>query len=437
MTSPRKAVHFFIPLLAGGGFVWVRTVANDHQNALIGGLAAIVVYLVMSWRDGDDEEVADASYFLGFLLTLVLLAGGLWKLSPQLIGPEAAARGTTVDILPFVKDMAVGFILTIAGLSARQLRVLYFGPAGPDQHGRSSVDEQLRNDVMALLAAQRELVASTGQLTRQLDGAQISQTIRQADDALLVTKEALAQLKRTVTNVSTALETSIGRFRDVVDEGSSELTRSAGAMSSTLMAQTEVIGAQVTGILTQVGEHRVRIEQALADSIATATATQRELGADLQRQRAEWQRELEVALQALATMHETLAEQFSKGIRQVGQSSDSFAALSTEVLQTIERMPDPATRLESLWSGIQRLDTLIADNAQRASNELAILGDRAKAAQTGVDELSEGTRAAAANVRSGGAEAAAALRQELRQVDEVLTDFHRVLEGRIKALAVR
>jgi hypothetical protein len=437
VTSKHKAAHFFVPLLIGGAIIWNQTLQGNQLWAVVSGVAAIAVYVFLSWRDGDDEEVADASYFLGFLFTLLLLAAGLWKLSAGRAAGTMSAGSASLNILPFVSDMAAGFLLTIVGLAARQLRVLYFGPAGPSAQSGAGIDERLRADLMALATAQKELVSSTSQLTRQLEGTQISQTIRLADDALLETKEALAQLKRTVLSASKGLEEAVQRFSGVVGDQTDSLVRTTGSVFSAVMTNTDRIGSEVTGILNQVGAHRIRIEEALTQSIAAATQTQQELGADLQRQRVEWQRELEIALKALATMHESLSAQFGQGLQQVGQASDNFGMLSTTVLQTIERMPDPSARLEALWSGIQRLDELIVANARMASDELATLGDRAGLAQTAVEELSTGARAAAIAVRGSGADAAEALRQELRQVDAVLTDFHRVLEGRIRELAVR
>lgn len=427
----RKASQFLAALTVGGLLVWLATMANNHFLAVGSGIAAILAHMVLSWRDGHDEEVADASYFLGFLLTLVLLAAGLWKLAP--IGADAGnTTGPQVlNVLPFVHDLAAGFLLTIVGLTARQVRVLAMGAAS------TATDERMRGEMLTLLAAQKELVASTSQLAQQFDGTAISQTIRQADDALLLTKEALAQLKRTVTTASTAIETAVDRFGNVVGEQSDKLAGAAGALSSSLAAQTDLVGAQVTQILERIVQHRTVIEQALTESIAVAAQTQRELGADLQGQREEWQRELERAHGTLATMHEQLEIQYSRGLRNVGQSADTFANLTAEVLGTIDRIPDPTTRLEALWVGIQRVDDMVAGNARLAATELVTLSERARSAHSAVDDLAKGTRAAAGNIQSGGAATAEALRKELQQIDGVLADFHRVLESRVKSLAVR
>lgn len=427
----RKAWQFLATLMVGGVMVWFATMANNHIYAVGSGIVAIFAHVVLSWGDGHDEEVADASYFLGFLLTLVLLAAGLWKLAPVGIGVGTSTATQVLNVLPFVHDLAAGFLLTIVGLTARQFRVLAMGAAS------TATDERMRGEMLTLLAAQKDLVASTSQLAQKFDGTAISQTIRQADDALLLTNSALAHLKRTVVSVSAAMETAVDRFGNVVGEQSDKLAGAAGIMSSSFAAQTDLVGAQVTQILERIVAHRTVIEQALAESIRVAAETQRTLGADLQGQREEWQRELDRAHGALAAMHEKLEIEYGRGLKNVSQSAESFALLTADVLSAIDRIPDPSIRLEALWSGIERLDEIVAGNARMAATELDTLSERARSAHQAVDVLSTGALTAAGHIQRGGTATGEALRKELQQIDGVLADFHRVLESRIKSLAVR
>src|SRR5258706_12729614 len=89
----RKAGGVFLGAFVVGGTAVAWLAAARHpMAALWPGIATLLVHWRLSNTGGDEAEQADASYFLGFLLTLVLLAAGLLWL--------AAATGGVPRALP-------------------------------------------------------------------------------------------------------------------------------------------------------------------------------------------------------------------------------------------------------------------------------------------------------------------------------------------------
>src|SRR6185369_8888121 len=128
----------FAPAAAGvGALVYMQR----PMQAVAAGTAGVLLHWALSARNGDDGELADASYFFGFLLTLVFLAVGLYTL-----GASAQQRDSANVIVGFLRDLAAGLLLTIVGLVVRQVRTL--------SASRTAVTDA------SLTEAQRELAAA-------------------------------------------------------------------------------------------------------------------------------------------------------------------------------------------------------------------------------------------------------------------------------------
>jgi hypothetical protein len=94
-------------------------------GALAAGTFGLLIHWSLSASDDDDGELADASYFLGFLLTLVFLTVGLYKLgAPPIVDASGRGIASTQLVLGFLRDLAAGLTLTIVGLTVRQVRTL-------------------------------------------------------------------------------------------------------------------------------------------------------------------------------------------------------------------------------------------------------------------------------------------------------------------------
>src|SRR5690606_73912 len=115
------AITFVIAAAAVAGLVYL----GRPLYALGAGAAGSLVHWATARGGGHEGEVADASYCCGFLLTLVFLGVGLYR-----IGAQSAAGGT-IDILGFLEDLAAGLMLTVTGLLIRQVRTLAGSRAAP------------------------------------------------------------------------------------------------------------------------------------------------------------------------------------------------------------------------------------------------------------------------------------------------------------------
>ncbi|HEY9229220.1 MAG TPA: hypothetical protein VIP11_21390, partial [Gemmatimonadaceae bacterium] len=120
-ASGQSRLFFLLFLLTGAAVFWL---ARQQQPALAAasGIAGILVHWAFSSGNDTDAELADSSYFLGFLLTLVLLAAGLWSLAS--VGAGNSARPTGAVLYQFLYDLGAGLTITVAGLAIRQVRTL-------------------------------------------------------------------------------------------------------------------------------------------------------------------------------------------------------------------------------------------------------------------------------------------------------------------------
>jgi len=114
VKTSRVFLVTFLPTAAGVGALVLN---GRPEAALIAGVAGLILHYLLTGKPQHDGELADASYFFGFLLTLIFLAAGLVSLGASI------ASGPTV-VIGFLKDLGAGLVLTIVGLLMRQVRTL-------------------------------------------------------------------------------------------------------------------------------------------------------------------------------------------------------------------------------------------------------------------------------------------------------------------------
>src|SRR5262245_42708892 len=114
---------FLLMFVLTGGAVFALARAQKPEFAAIAGIVGLLLHWMASSGNDSDAELADASYFLGFLLTLVLLAAGLWSLAGA--GVTTAARASGAVLYQFLYDLGAGLTITFAGLAIRQVGSLY------------------------------------------------------------------------------------------------------------------------------------------------------------------------------------------------------------------------------------------------------------------------------------------------------------------------
>ena len=107
----KASTSFLLSFLVAAAVITPLARADHQWPAVLAGIVVLLAHWLSSRGDPRDAELADSSYFLGFLLTLVLLAAGLWSLGAQ------RAQPLDVPLYGFLSDLAAGLVLTIAGLA--------------------------------------------------------------------------------------------------------------------------------------------------------------------------------------------------------------------------------------------------------------------------------------------------------------------------------
>lgn len=143
-------------LTVTGVAVFVLARKQMPAYAAIAGITGLLVHWSLSSGDDSDAERADASYFLGFLLTLVLLSAGLWSLASA--GEATGARASAAVLYQFLYDLGAGLTITIAGLAIRQVRTL----GAP--HGTGAAPEPVASANATLEPLLRELIEAVNRL---------------------------------------------------------------------------------------------------------------------------------------------------------------------------------------------------------------------------------------------------------------------------------
>lgn len=423
MTN-EKHLAFAGSLIAGGVLVILASLAGFKAASLIIGALAIFVHWGLT-RDERDEESADASYFLGFLLTLVLLAAGLWDLG------QDVRPGSTANVLPFLYDLAYGLMLTVVGLAVRQVRVLGTIPT------LLAPDEALRKELGALIAAQKDLATSIVSLASRLDGSVLGETVRRTDSALSKAQEAASMLGMRIAASTSSMESAIEKLEKSVTGTAIRLEVSTGKSLGDMERHVELATSKIGAVLETIEQQREQVAASLRRSTEEAERTQREIGSEINEQLAEWKRSLDTTHGTLVALHAGIEDEYGRGMKAVGLATQSFTRLSQQVVEQVEGLPNPSERLAQLWHGIQRLDELLARSAREASGRLIELGDSSVKARDAIGSLASSAGASAQQIRAGGQQAGAALETELGQIRRILDEFHNALEHRVGRIGAR
>jgi hypothetical protein len=404
----RVFLFIFVPAAA----IVAALVVQRQSIAAVGlGTFAIIVHWWGSAKSGSDAEVADSSYFFGFLLTLVFLASGLLMLQPL-------AAGGKIDVTRFLGDLAAGLVLTIVGLVVRQIRTLSTPSSAPlSESGGNS-----------LTAAQRELAEAMRVLVAALKQRPEEVAVREFDEARVRARTAAEDLERHIAQAATRMTTAVSSLEEAVAAAATTLMRSGSALGSGLDQAAERLQLHVGAVLHVIEEQRTALERSLRTSQEAAEQTQREVGEQMKAQLVEWRTTLEQAHSFLSSTHSAMEAEYRRGVESMSAAGASFAALGDRVARDVEALPNPADRLAGLWDSVHRLEAKLAASVDEASSELGALSGRAREASSMLDEVGRSAGSAARNVERGGADLAAALHAELQQMIRILDEYTMLLE---------
>jgi hypothetical protein len=390
---------FLVMFALTGGTVFALARAQQPTYAAIAGIAGLLLHWMLSAGNDSDVEVPDASYFLGFLLTLVLLAAGLWSLAGA--GVATAARASGAMLYQFLYDLGAGLTITIAGLAIRQVRTLsatrILAAAQTSSIGSTSPLEPIM----------RELIDAVNRLPENIHNHEPS-------DPAMRAVRSTEHLEHALAESAPRIIASMGRLEDSIMSTAATLTRTGSALGDALTQSSERANAQIADVLEQLAKERL------------AMLAQFE----------EWRKSVAAAHGLLVDGHATLDSEYRRGLLAVSAAGRSFSQLSNQVAADIQRLPNPTERLDNLWTGVEKLDQRLRTSLGDASARLDALGAQAQATGASVDRLAQGLREASVKIERGGGDLMGTLDRELRDLRKVLDEFTELLEHRIHTIGI-
>ena len=383
---------FLLTFLPAAGAVAGLVLTQHTAGALAAGIAGLALYWALSTSPTHDGELADASYFFGFLLTLVFLAAGLVSLG------GATLSGPT-GVLGFLRELGAGLALTIVGLMMRQLRTL----AATGRSDAASSD--------SLTEAQRELAQAMRVLIRALENRPQEIAAGELQDTRARAREATEGLERNVVQAAERIDASMRQLEESTTSVTSSLLRAGSGLSDALTTNVERIQLEIAGTLAAFEAQRRQIEGSVADARTAAEDTQRRLAEQM-------------AGHAEALSH-------------VSAAGTAFVALAERVKHEIQTLPNPGERLVGLWDEVRSLESALSESIAGATEQLAALGTRSDELSTALARLERSTGSAAGSIERGGAELGESIRRELGQMNQVLDEYTRLFERDFGAASLR
>jgi hypothetical protein len=385
------------------------------QQILVGGSIIVLHGLFGKRRDGArDEESADASYFLGFIMTLLFLVFGLM----------ASGRGIDAAwVSGFIADLGVGLSFTGVGLTVRQLLVL--------TGARGASDANVR-DAAQRLAAQLDAVqAAADRIEGSLAG--VSQPVRE------LAKERMAGA---VIGFESRVGEATAKLSAAIDDLTSATVRSAvqieGASSglrSALQQDLEALAHEVARVVADVSTGRERLFELMRSTGAQAEETQR-LGVETARaQVTEWGEQLRATHAQLIGMRATSEEECRVALGALERSSGALVALSDAIVQRTNQLPDPSERLQALWGTIGAQEEAMVTSLTRASTALGSLERASLAVTDQMGRLDQSADGSARALSEGSGALRAALVKEVETMHRLVDELYQVIEGRINQVA--
>jgi chromosome segregation ATPase len=386
MKNGSVFVGAFLPTAAAvGGLV----LFGRPTQALAAGIGGLLLHWAATRKSEHDGELADASYFFGFLLTLIFLASGLFTLG------SGVATGPAV-VIGFLKDLGAGLVLTIVGLLMRQVRTL------------SAVERSAPSPNDSLTEAQRDLAQAMRVLIRALDARPQEVAARELSDARAQAREATESLERNVVLAAERIDNSMQRLEQTTTSVTSTLVRASSGLGEALTTNAERIQIEVAAALTALETQRKQIEESIRLARATSETTQQQLAEQMQSH-----------VGALASL---------------SAASTAFGNLAEQVKREVQALPNPGERLVGLWDGVRSLETTLTESIGGATEQLATLSRRTDDLSTALSRLERSAGTAAGTIERGGAELGDALRRELTQMNQVLDEYTRLFERSVGAL---
>ena len=412
----RHSLTFLITFLVAAGAVAPFVLSARPVYALAAGIGGLVLHWVLS-RGGDrDGEVADSSYFFGFLLTLVFLSLGLYRVG-------VAAAGGTVQILGFLEDLAAGLALTITGLLIRQVRTL--GAA------RTPAAESAAVDVQRKLAANLEAMI---ELWRARPEHQVVDILEQSRSAA---RDAAEKLDRSIATAGTRMLESVERLDQATNAATQSIGRAASGVGQSISDMAERLEMNIGEVVASVQKSAAEVLAVIEQQRTAADEALTQAQSHHREQLEMWRATLDKAQASLGEAQRGLDEEYRRGMERFAASGSAFAHLTEQATRQVEALPNPAERLAGLWDGVRQLETDLTEAIAGSVMELGTLRDRSEQLRESLEHLGGSTDRAAAAIGKGSERLGSSLQRELDQMNGIIEDYVTLLERTTKQLRVR
>jgi hypothetical protein len=384
---------------------------------MFAGIAGILAHWWLTSGTDEDGELADSSYFFGFLLTLVFLVVGLYGLGSA----TATTASMTATLSQFLDDLAAGLFLTIVGLGVRQVRTL----------------SSTTRAVDPVAAQQSELTNAISQLVDTLRTRPESQVAHELDEARSRARESVDRFDQSVGAAARRLADSIVTLEGAVTESTNAMQRASAHLGDSLSEAMHRVEAELGHAVSAMQRQRQESAQALGLAQSETAALRLKAEEQLRAHTELWEGSLRQAREAIAQTHRVLDDEYRRGVAAFAQTGTAFRELSEATVNRVNALPNPAERLEGLWEGVRRLETSLTDAIAGAIRELATLRERADQLGSGMSRLAGSADEAATGMTAGGARLSDALHRELQQMNRIIEEYTTLLEKTSRTMANR
>ena len=419
---------------------WWPGIYPPWKQIVVGG--SIIVLHALSGRagSGESEEAADASYFLGFIMTMLFLVFGL-------MASEGGIDAAWLSGL--IADVGVGLSFTVIGLTVRQLEVLRGGAQNVRRRDEntaaaarrdSSVHAPAVADAARLLAEQADAVRASAE--------RIEASVRAAAERIDGSLTGLSKGARELA--AERMAKAVLGFEDRVSESAQKLTRAIDDLTSaTVRSAVEIEGAssalraglhhdlealahEVSRVVAEVGSGRERLFELLRATSVEAEETQRLVTATTRAQASEWEAQLRSTHAHLMGVRAAVEEECRTALTALERSSGALLALGDAVVERVNRLPDPSSRLEGLWGSISAREEQMISSVGRAAGALDALERASRTTAGQVEKLDAGVAESARSLVESTAALRSALARDVEAVHRLVDELYDVIEGRIK-----
>ena len=411
----RPGLAFFLTFVATVLAIAFALQFDRTMEAVIIGIGGLFLQWLTSRRSRfKGEELADASYFFGFLLTLSFLTIGLYKL-----GGAARGQAMTNAMLGFLEELAAGLVLTVVGLLLRQVSIL--SPAAIRAGSEVPSDQ---SDVLVKKLDRLVEVWTSRPEHLILDRLQESQTL---------TRETAGKLQTGVNAAIASISTALKQLEEATTKATESMERSASRVAGELESATQEIGKAVTSIRLSFAAQTDELTNEARRVAAAANKMTADRATEFDNHVTTWKEALERARKTLGKAHEDFEEAYRRGLGSFSDAGGTFQALAEEAASQVASLPDPSERLSRLWEGVRQLEASLTKAISGSTTEFNALTERTHRLREGLTLVGTAAGGLATALRSGGDDLTRELRREIEQMTRLLEEYVALVSRMMRA----